>query len=78
VLFEMLTGQTPFEKPPCKDHVLLGRIVSEPAVKPSGLNPSVPAEMDAILACALAKSPQGRYQSAAKFAEALRAVKPAA
>ncbi len=78
VLFEMLTGQTPFEKPPCKDHVLLGRIVSEPAVRPSQLNRAVPAEMDAILACALAKNPQGRYQSAAKFAEALRAIKTSA
>jgi serine/threonine-protein kinase len=78
VLFEMLTGQTPFEKPPCKDHVLLGRIVSEPAVKPSGLNPAIPAEMDAIVACALAKNPQGRFQSAAKFAEALRGIKSAA
>ena len=75
VLFEMLTGQTPFEKPPCKDHVLLGRIVSEPAPKPSQLNPQVPAEFDAIVACALAKNPQGRYQSAARFAEALRGVR---
>jgi len=78
VLFEMLAGQTPFERPPCNDHVLLGRIVSEPALKPSQLNPKVPAELDAIVACALAKSPQGRYQSAAKFAEALRSVKVAA
>jgi eukaryotic-like serine/threonine-protein kinase len=75
VLFEMLTGQTPFEKPPCKDHVLLGRIVAEPALRPSQLNPKVPAEFDPIVACALAKAPQGRYQSAAKFAEVLRNVK---
>ena len=75
VLFEMLTGQTPFERPPCKDHVLLNRIVTEPALKPSQLNPKVPAELDVIVAWALAKTPQGRYQSAAKFAEALRNVK---
>ncbi len=75
VLFEMLTGQTPFELPLCKDHVLLGRIVAEPALKPSQLNPQVPVEFDAIVARALAKNPQGRYQDAAKFAEALRGFK---
>ncbi len=75
VLFEMLTGQTPFERPPCKDHVLLTRIVTEPALKPSQFNPGVPAEIDAIISTALTKAPQGRYQSAAKFADALRSVK---
>ncbi len=75
VLFEMLTGQTPFERPPCKDHVLLTRIVTEPAVRPSQLNPKVPPEFDAIVARALAKNPQGRFQDVAKFAEALRAIK---
>ncbi len=75
VLFEMLSGQTPFERPPCKDHVLLGRIVTEPALNPSQLNPKVPPEFDAIVARALAKNPQGRFQDAGKFAEALRAIK---
>jgi serine/threonine-protein kinase len=75
VLFEMLTGHTPFERPPCKDHVLLARIVSEPALKPSRINPGVPPEVDAIVAVALAKAPQGRYQTAAKLADALRSVK---
>src|SRR3954470_16471235 len=75
VMFEMLTGQTPFERPPCKDHELLTRIVTETALKPSQFNPRVPVELDVIVAWALAKTPQGRYQSAAKFAEALRSVK---
>ena len=75
VLFEMLTGQTPFEWPPCEDHALLARIVTEPAVKPSQLNPQVPVAFDAIAARALAKNPQARYQNAANFAEALRSFK---
>jgi serine/threonine-protein kinase len=78
VLFEMLTGQTPFERPPCKDHVLLDRIVREQAFKPSQLNPKVPAGFDQVVARALAKNPQDRYQDAAQFAEALRSIKPAA
>ena len=32
-------------------------------------------EFDAIVARALAKNPQGRFQDAGKFAEALRAIK---
>ena len=55
--------------------MLLGRIVTEPALNPSQLNPKVPPEFDAIVARALAKNPQGRFQDAGKFAEALRAIK---
>jgi len=72
VLYEMLTGQTPFERPPCKDHELLTRIVTEPVVKPSQLKTDIPPAVDAIILCALAKAPQARYQSVGKFAEALR------
>ena len=75
VLFEMLTGQTPFERPPCKDYVLLDRIVREPVLDPSQYNPQVPAGFDAIVARALAKDPQDRFQDAGTFAEALRAVR---
>jgi serine/threonine-protein kinase len=74
VLYEMLTAQTPFERPPCKDHELLTRIVTEPALKPSKLNSKIPPEIDAIILCALAKAPQARYQTVGKFAEALRGV----
>jgi serine/threonine protein kinase len=75
VLFEMLTGQTPFERPPCMDHVLLDRIVREPAFAPTQLNPQVPAGFNAIAARALAKKPAERYQDAAEFAAALRSIR---
>ncbi len=77
VLFEMLTGQTPFERPPCRDHVLLERIIREPAPRPTQLNPQVPAGYDVILARALAKNPRNRYQDAAQFADDLRGLKQA-
>ncbi len=72
VLFEMLTGQTPFGLPPAEDHVLLARIISEPAQKPSQLNARVPPGFDVIVARALTKNPQDRYQDAAELAAALR------
>ncbi len=72
VLFEMLTGQTPFGLPFAADHVLLGRIINETAMKPSQLNPLAPAVFDGILSRALAKRPQDRYPDAGEFAAALR------
>ena len=75
VLFEMLAGQTPFERPPCADHVLIERIVREPALYPSQLNPDVPREFNHITARALEKKRADRYQTAAEFAAALRSVK---
>jgi len=78
VLFEMLTRQTPFERPPCPDHVLLARIVSGRPARPSQLNPLVPPEFDAIVARALATNPQDRYDDAGQFAEALRSFKATA
>lgn len=76
VLFEMLARQTPFENPPCEDHVLIERIVREPAPHPSRLNPRVPRAFDGIMARALAKDRGDRYQDAAQFAAALRSLEP--
>jgi serine/threonine protein kinase len=75
VVFEMLTRQTPFESPPAEDQVVMSRIVGEPAVKPSQLNPQVPPGFDEIVLRALAKEPQDRYQDAGEFAVALRSCK---
>ena len=72
VVFEMLTGRTPFAFPPAEDHVLLGRIISEPTPKPSEINARVPPGFNAILARAMAKDPQARYQDAGEMAAALR------
>ena len=75
VLFEMLTGQTPFGHPPCADHVLLERIIRAPAPVPSQLNPQSPPAFDAVVARALAKKIEDRFQTSAQFAAHLRAIK---
>jgi serine/threonine-protein kinase len=67
VLFEMLTGQTPFrgESPVAVAY----QHVSQAPVAPSSLNSDVSRELDALVLKALAKSPEDRYQTA----EAMRA-----
>ena len=72
VLFEMLTGRLPFNA--SAPAALARQIAQAPAPAVSALNPAVPRELDAIVAKALAKSPDQRYRSAATVAAELRAV----
>jgi len=70
VLYEMLTGAAPFDG----DNIstLMYRILNETPIWPSALNPRVPEGFDRILARALAKSPENRYQHAHELADDLR------
>jgi serine/threonine-protein kinase len=70
VLYEMLAGAAPFGG----DNIstLMYRILNETPVWPSALNQRVPAGFDRILARALAKSPENRYQHAHELADDLR------
>ena len=71
VLFEMVTGRTPFQ---AETPVALAvqHIQATPPA-PHVLNPSVPPEVGAVVLRALAKSPDDRFQTAGQLAEALRA-----
>ena len=70
VLYEMLTGSAPFGG----DNIstLMYRILNEMPVWPSALNPLTPKAFDRIVARALAKSPDDRYQHAHELADDLR------
>ena len=59
VLYEMLTARRPSHRG---------------ASAPSGSNPHVPPELDAVALKAIAPNPESRYQSAATFAAELRNV----
>jgi serine/threonine-protein kinase len=72
ILFEMLTGQSPFKAPTTAGVALQILQVTAPA--PSSVNPEVPAELDRIAARALAKSLDTRHASAAALGAELRSV----
>jgi non-specific serine/threonine protein kinase len=72
VLFEMLTGKLPFKG--ATSTALALQIVQAAPPAPSSVNSSVPRELDSIVAKALAKRLDQRYESAATMAAELRAV----
>ena len=72
VLYEMLTGRSPFAVAPPASAVL--NVISATPARPSELNPSLPADVDAIVMRALSKGLDTRYQSAASFAAELRSI----
>ena len=72
VLFEMLTGRLPFSGPTSTAVAL--KIVQAQAPVPSAINPSLPRELDLIVAKALAKSLDARYESAATLSAELRSI----
>ena len=73
VLFEMLTGRTPFEREgESTVFALMNRIVTEPHPALAQINPKLLPSFDRILARALAKAPQDRYQRAGEMARDLR------
>nr|BBH95241.1 hypothetical protein KTA_34400 [Thermogemmatispora argillosa] len=69
VLFQMLTGHPPFEAE--STAVLLYHHIYSPAPDARTFNPAVPAPLARIIARALAKTPEERFQSAAELAAAL-------
>jgi beta-lactam-binding protein with PASTA domain/tRNA A-37 threonylcarbamoyl transferase component Bud32 len=70
VLYEMLTGQTPFTGDTPLS--IAYKQVREDPKQPSTVNPDVPSGMDAITMKALAKNPDNRYSSAAEMREDLQ------
>jgi serine/threonine-protein kinase len=74
VLFELLTGQLPFEADSPMGVVL--KHLYDDAPPPSSLRPDLPPALDKLVLRALNKEPAGRYPSAGALAEALRIAWP--
>jgi len=71
VLFEMLTGRSPFNGNDLNS--ILKQVLTEPTPPPSSQNPRLPRAFDHIVGKALAKDPNERYQDADEMARDLRA-----
>ncbi|MCC6900858.1 MAG: protein kinase [Polyangiaceae bacterium] len=72
VLFEMLTGVTPFDAPTRNEIMVRTAQVEEPPPAFSSYVPSAPAVLDLLFARALAKDPMHRFGSAIELGEAFR------
>jgi hypothetical protein len=70
VLYRLVTGVPPFQGENAGE-VLAGVLQDDPE-PPSSIVPDLPPELDAIIARALQKKPDRRYQSMNEFAVALR------
>ena len=68
--FEMLTGKPPFQRD--QDLAVMWAQVSAPPPSVRELRPELPAEVDRVVARALAKAPDNRQASCLQFAAELR------
>lgn len=73
LLYEMLTGRPAFDRASADDTLVAVLTATVPA--PSTLQPNVPARLDQIVGKSVARALDKRYQTAAAFADDLRAVK---
>lgn len=71
LLYELLTARLPFDG--SNQFAIAAQILNEVPPLPSVINPAVPAELDAVVARAMAKHPAERFQTGEAFAEALLA-----
>ena len=72
VLYEMLVGQPPFTGPTAQ--AVLARHSMDSVPAPHIVRHSIPKDLEAVLYCALEKSPADRYHTASEMAAALQAV----
>ncbi|MBL8386338.1 MAG: serine/threonine protein kinase, partial [Burkholderiales bacterium] len=71
ILYQFLTGEKPFTGAVT---TIMHKVLKEEPLPPSTLNATLPAAWDAVVRKSMAKNPDDRYQSAAEFARAIRAV----
>ena len=71
VLYQLLTGEKPFTG---SLTTIMHRVLHGQPEAPSVLNVQIPRGFDAVVAKAMAKRPEDRYQNAAEFAQAVRDV----
>ncbi|MBN2119330.1 MAG: serine/threonine protein kinase [Anaerolineales bacterium] len=72
VLYEMLTGYTPFDAD--TPLAILMKHLNDPLPLPTQVDPMLPLSLEAIVLKALSKDPDDRYQSAEEMSKALEGI----
>jgi serine/threonine-protein kinase len=72
-LYEMLTGRKPFNAD--TSYSVLYAQMNEAPTPPVEVNPALPAELNNIVLRAMVKAPEGRFQTAEEFRNALKALR---
>src|SRR5579863_6302331 len=72
-LYEMLTGRKPFQAE--TSFSVLNAQLNEAPLPPVQVNPAVPQALNNIVLKAMVKAPEGRFQSADEFRNALKALR---
>lgn len=72
ILYECLTGETPFVKD--SDVAVMYAHLMDPRPSPRSIRPELPEAADAIVATAMAREPDERYPTGATMVDALEAV----
>ncbi len=75
VLFEALTGTTPFFGESALSTMMMHQSGTIPSLKEASLGQDFPAELDRVIQAMLAKHPDNRYQDLGKAAHDLAAIK---
>ena len=68
-LYELLTGQKPFQADTLEG--LVHRVMNEKPAAPSSVRPDLPKEIDAVVLRAMAKKPEQRFETWGEFAAEL-------
>jgi hypothetical protein len=68
ILFELLTGRTPFEGGPTQ---VIAKVMTDPVPWPTELRPDLPRDLARVIMRALQRDPRERFQSMKAMAEAL-------
>ena len=70
VLYEMLTGQVPFEAD--TPYAIIMKHINDPLPSPRQINAQLPESVERLLLKALVKNPDDRFQTAAEFRKGIR------
>jgi len=72
-LYQLITGRLPFDG--AGEYAIASSHLRAMAADPISINPNIPPQLSEAVTKSLAKSPENRFQTAADFLEAIRAIR---